>query len=78
MDKEYGRHPGVGRLYRPTPPLAADPPQFQRGLPIDRAYVSRVFKLTRVSPAIVDQAHAGKVTMEALITMGDCWVRQEA
>ena len=45
---------------------------------IDRAYVSRVFKLTRVSPAIVDQALAGRVTMEALMAMDGCWVRQEA
>ena len=45
---------------------------------IDRAYVSRVFKLTRVSPVIVERAIAGKVTMEALMSMGDCWVRQEA
>jgi len=37
---------------------------------IDRAYVSRVFKLTRVSPVIVEQALAGKVTMEALMAMG--------
>ena len=45
---------------------------------IDRAYVSRVSKLTRVSPAIVEQAFAGKVTMEALMAMDGCWVRQEA
>ena len=45
---------------------------------IDRAYVSRVFKLTRVSPAIVERAIAGKVTMEALMAMDGCWVRQEA
>jgi hypothetical protein len=44
---------------------------------IDRAYVSRVFKLTRVSPEIVEKALAGKVTMEALMAMGGCWVRQE-
>ena len=37
---------------------------------IDRSYVSRVFKLTRVSPAIVEQALAGKVTMEALWRWG--------
>ena len=37
---------------------------------IDRAYVSRVFKLTRVSPVIVEQALADKVTMEALMAMG--------
>ena len=37
---------------------------------IDRAYVSRVFKLTRVSPAMVEQALAGRVTMEALMAMG--------
>jgi len=43
---------------------------------IDRAYVSRVSKLTRVSPAIVDQAFAGKVTMEALMAMGGCWREQ--
>ena len=30
---------------------------------IDRSYVSRVFKLMRVSPAIVEQALAGKVAM---------------
>ena len=42
---------------------------------IDRAYVSRVFKLTRVSPMIVDRALSGKVTMETLMSMGDCWVR---
>ena len=45
---------------------------------IDRAYVSRVFKLTRVSPVILERAFAGKVTMEALMSMGDCWVKQEA
>ena len=45
---------------------------------IDRAYVSRVFKLTRVSPVIVEQALAGRVTMEALMVMGNCWTRQEA
>ena len=45
---------------------------------IDRAYVSRVSKLTRVSPAIVEQAFAGRVTMEALMAMDGCWVRQEA
>ena len=44
---------------------------------IDRAYVSRVFKLTRVSPAIVEQALAGKVTMEALWRWGGCRVPQE-
>ena len=43
---------------------------------IDRAYVSRIFKLTRVSPAIVDQALAGKVTMEALMAMAYCWTKQ--
>ena len=43
---------------------------------LDRAYVSRVFKLTRVSPVIVEQALAGKVTMEALMAMGGCWLRQ--
>jgi len=45
---------------------------------IDRAYVTRVFKLTRVSPVIVERGIAGKVTMEALMSMGDCWVRQDA
>lgn len=45
---------------------------------IDRAYVSRVFKLTRVPPTVVEQALAGKVTMEALMAMGACWKRQEA
>jgi hypothetical protein len=45
---------------------------------IDRAYVSRVFKLTRVSPEIVEKALAGKVTMEALMAMGGCWLRQQA
>ena len=45
---------------------------------IDRAYVSRVSKLTRVSPAIVEQAIAGRVTMEALMGMGGCWVSQKA
>jgi len=44
----------------------------------DRAYVSRVFKLTRVSPVIVEQALAGKVTMEALMAMGGYWVLQKA
>ena len=44
---------------------------------IDRAYVSRIFKLTRASPAIVEQALAGKVPMEALMAMGNCWTRQE-
>ena len=43
---------------------------------LDRAYVSRVFKLTRVSPTVVEQALAGKVTMEALMAMGGCWLRQ--
>ena len=43
---------------------------------IDRAYVSRVFRLARASPAIVDQALAGKVTMEALMAMAFCWTRQ--
>ena len=43
---------------------------------LDRAYVSRVFKLTRASPAIVMQALAGKVTIEALMAMGNCWTRQ--
>jgi hypothetical protein len=43
---------------------------------IDRAYVSRVFKLTRASPTVVEQALAGKVTMEALMAMGACWKRQ--
>jgi hypothetical protein len=45
---------------------------------IDRAYVSRVYKLTRVSPVIVEQALAGKVTMEALMAMEGCWKRQKA
>ena len=45
---------------------------------IDRAYVSRVFNLTRVSPAMVEQALAGRVTMEALMGMAYCWKRQEA
>ena len=45
---------------------------------IDRAYVYRVSKLTRASPAIVEQVLAGKVTMEALMVMGNCWTRQEA
>ena len=45
---------------------------------IDRACVTRVSKLTRVSPVIVERAIAGKVTMEALMSMGDCWVRQVA
>ena len=45
---------------------------------IDRAYVSRVFKLTRASPIIVEQALARKVTMEALMAMGGGWVRQGA
>jgi hypothetical protein len=44
---------------------------------IDRAYVSRVFRLTRVSPTIVEQALAGKVSMEVLMAMGACWLRQE-
>jgi len=43
---------------------------------IDRAYVSRVFKLTRGSPEIVEKALAGKVTMEALMAMGACWREQ--
>lgn len=42
---------------------------------IDRAYVSRIFKLTRVSPMIVDRALSGKMTMETLMSMGDCWMR---
>ena len=42
---------------------------------IDRAYVSRIFKLTRVSPMIVDRAMSGKMTMETLMSMGDCWMR---
>ena len=45
---------------------------------IDRAYVTRVFKLTKVSPVVVERAVAGKVTMEALMAMGRCWVKQEA
>ena len=45
---------------------------------VDRAYVSRVYKLTRASPAIVEQALAGRVTMEALMGMAYCWKRQEA
>ena len=45
---------------------------------IDRAYVSRVFKLTKVSPVILERAIAGKVKMEALMSMGDCWVSQKA
>ena len=32
---------------------------------IDRAYVTRVFKLTKVSPVILERALAGKVTIEA-------------
>ena len=43
---------------------------------IDRAYVSRVFKLTRVSPVILERAIAGKVTMEALMAMDGCWTTQ--
>ena len=45
---------------------------------IDRAYVPRVFKLTRASPTVVEQALVGRVTMEALMAMGGCWVRQAA
>ena len=45
---------------------------------IDRAYVSRVFKLTKVSPVIPERAFAGKVTMEALMAMDGFWVQQEA
>ena len=44
----------------------------------DRAYVTRVFKLTKVSPVMLERAIAGKVTMEALMAMGVCWVKQEA
>ena len=44
---------------------------------IDRSYVSRVFKLTRVSPAIVEQALAGKVTMEALWRWGGVGCRRK-
>ena len=43
---------------------------------IDRAYVTRVFKLTKVSPVILERAIAGKVTMEALMAMGGCWTTQ--
>lgn len=41
------------------------------------AYVSRVFKLTKVSPVILERAIAGKMTMEALMAMDGCWVQQE-
>ena len=44
---------------------------------IDRAYVTRVFKLTKVSPVILKRALSGKVTMEALMAMDGCWVEQE-
>ena len=82
--KDAGRSKYVGELAHGTGNDVMDEGIYSsltdiaRAEGIDRAYVSRVFKLTRASPIIVEQALAGKVKMEALMAMGGCWVRQEA